>query len=95
MVNKRKKGTVRLTAFTKDKNTCRIEIADEAGGIPEKLQKYLFKNITTTKGANGTGLGLYLANSVITGIYKGKIWFDVKPGVGTTFIIEIPMNEED
>ena len=90
-----KKGTVKLTAYKKDKNICRIEIADEAGGIPEKLQKFLFKNITTTKGANGTGLGLYLANSVITGIYKGKIWFDVKPGVGTTFIIEIPMNEED
>lgn len=92
---KEKHGTVKLTAFMKDKDTCRIEIADDAGGIPEKLQKYLFKNITTTKGAKGTGLGLYLANSVITGIYKGKIWFEVKKGVGTTFIIEIPVQGED
>ena len=90
-----KHGTVKLTAFLKDKDTVRIEIADDAGGIPEKLQKFLFKNIMTTKGANGTGLGLYLAGSVITGIYKGKIWFEVKKGVGTTFIIEIPKNGED
>jgi signal transduction histidine kinase len=89
-----KKGSVKLTAFQKDKNVCRIEIADQAGGIPEKVQKYLFKNIMTTKGAKGTGLGLYLAGSVIKGIYRGEIWFEVEKGVGTTFIIEIPMNME-
>jgi signal transduction histidine kinase len=89
-----KKGNVKLTAFKKDINTCRIEIADQAGGIPEKVQKYLFKNIMTTKGAKGTGLGLYLAGSVIKGIYQGNIWFEVEKNVGTTFIIEIPMNME-
>ena len=90
-----KKGTVKLTAFKKGTNTCRIEIEDQAGGIPEKVQKYLFKNIMTTKGAKGTGLGMYLAGSVIKGIYQGDIWFEVKKGIGTKFIIEIPMKLED
>ncbi|MBR2290172.1 MAG: HAMP domain-containing histidine kinase [Clostridia bacterium] len=90
-----KKGNVKLTAFTKGTNTCRIEIEDQAGGIPEKVQKYLFKNIMTTKGVKGTGLGLYLAGNVIKGIYQGNIWFEVKKGVGTKFIIEIPMKPED
>ena len=89
-----KKGTVKLTAFKKGSNTCRIEIEDKAGGIPEKVQKYLFKNIMTTKGAKGTGLGMYLAGSVIKGIYQGDIWFEVEKDVGTKFIIEIPMKEE-
>ena len=90
-----KKGNVKLTAFPKGSNTCRIEIEDQAGGIPEKVQKYLFKNIMTTKGVKGTGLGLYLAGSVIKGIYQGNIWFEVKKGIGTKFIIEIPMRSED
>lgn len=90
-----KKGNVKLTAFTKGTNTCRIEIEDQAGGIPEKVQKYLFKNIMTTKGVKGTGLGLYLAGNVIKGIYQGNIWFEVKKGVGTKFIIEIPMKPEE
>lgn len=89
-----KKGWVKLTAFKKGTNTCRIEIEDEAGGIPKKVQKYLFKNIMTTKGVKGTGLGMYLAGSVIKGIYQGEIWFEVKEGIGTKFIIEIPMKEE-
>lgn len=89
-----KKGEVKLVAFKKDKNICRIEISDKAGGIPEKVQKYLFKNIMTTKGAKGTGLGLYLAGSVIKGIYQGDIWFEVEKDIGTTFIIEIPMDME-
>lgn len=90
-----KKGMVKLTAMKKSSNICRIEIEDQAGGIPKKVQKYLFKNIMTTKGAKGTGLGLYLAGSVIKGIYQGNIWFEVKEGVGTKFIIEIPMKMED
>ena len=77
--------------MTKGNNICRIEVEDEAGGIPKKVQKYLFKNIMTTKGAKGTGLGMYLAGSVIKGIYQGEIWFEVKEGIGTKFIIEIPM----
>ena len=89
-----KKGTVKLFAFKKAENICRIEIEDQAGGIPEKVQKFLFNNIMTTKGVKGTGLGLYLAGSVIKGIYQGKIWFEVKKGIGTKFIIEIPMKEE-
>ena len=48
----------------------------------------------TTKGAKGTGLGLYLAGSVIKGIYQGDIWFEVEKDIGTTFIIEIPMDME-
>ena len=46
----------------------------------------------TTKGVKGTGLGLYLASTVIKGIYEGTITFETREGDGTTFIINIPMN---
>ncbi len=66
-----------------------IEIKDFAGGMPEHIKKSVFKNILTTKGTSGTGLGLYLAYSVIRGEFDGEISFDSEEGKGTTFFIEL------
>ena len=44
-----------------------IDVIDFAGGIDESIAPFVFKNILTTKGTNGTGLGLYLAYSVVKG----------------------------
>lgn len=90
-----KKGNVTLFAKMENPDTCLIEIIDEAGGIPEKVQPYIFNNIMTTKGSNGTGLGLYLAATVIKGVYEGSIDFKTEIGKGTKFIIKIPMKKED
>ena len=90
-----KKGNVTLFAKMENPDTCLIEIIDEAGGIPEKVQPYIFNNIMTTKGSKGTGLGLYLAATVIKGVYEGSIDFKTEIGKGTKFIIKIPMKKED
>lgn len=75
-----------------EKENCIIKVIDEAGGIPEKMQELIFKNILTTKGTQGTGIGLYLAYSVIKGVFEGNLTFETIAGKGTTFIIEIPNN---
>lgn len=90
-----KKGNVTLFAKKESNSVCLIEIIDEAGGIPEKVQPYIFNNIMTTKGSKGTGLGLYLASTVIKGVYEGTIDFETVVGQGTKFIIKIPMKVED
>ena len=90
-----KKGNVTLFAKKESNSVCLIEIIDEAGGIPEKVQPYIFNNIMTTKGSKGTGLGLYLASTVIKGVYEGTIDFETVVGKGTKFIIKIPMKVED
>lgn len=72
-------------------NEAVILIEDFAGGIPEHIKDNIGKNILTTKGVNGTGFGLYLAYSVITGAFGGEITFDTEEGKGTTFYIRIPM----
>ena len=69
-----------------------ISIEDFAGGIPEHIKDNIGKNILTTKGVSGTGFGLYLAYSVITGAFGGEITFDSITGKGTTFYIRIPMD---
>ena len=47
--------------------------------------------MVTTKGKNGTGLGLYMSYSNIKARFGGDINFSVDAGRGTTFNIVIPI----
>ncbi len=85
-----KGGEVNVVVDEKNNNAV-ISIEDFAGGIPEHIRDNIGKNILTTKGVNGTGFGLYLAFSVITGAFGGEITFDTEEGKGTTFYITIPL----
>lgn len=68
-------------------------VRDFAGGLPEEVQNKLFKEMVTTKGKNGTGLGLYMSYSNIKARFGGDITFIVDKGKGTTFNIMIPINK--
>lgn len=81
--------------FTIDctKNDISIKIKDNGCGINKETQEKLFKEMITTKGKNGTGLGLYMSYSTIKGNFGGNITFNSKENVGTTFIITIPIKK--
>ncbi len=66
-----------------------IEVEDHAGGIPERVKEKLFKQMITTKGKDGTGLGLYICYSTIKGKFNGDLSFVSEEGKGTTFKIEL------
>jgi len=68
-----------------------FSIRDYAGGLPKEVQNKLFKEMVTTKGKNGTGLGLYMSYSNIKARFGGDITFDVSSGKGTTFNIILPL----
>ena len=67
-----------------------FRIEDFAGGLPEKVQSKLFKEMVTTKGKNGTGLGLFMSYSNIKAHFSGNLKYETQKGKGTTFYIEIP-----
>ena len=77
--------------MTKDSKNIIFSIEDHAGGLPDKVTDKLFKEMITTKGKNGTGLGLYMSYSTIKAHFNGNITFDTKKGKGTKFNIYIPM----
>ena len=68
-----------------------FSVRDEGSGIPMDVQDKLFKQMVTTKGKDGTGLGLYISHTTIVGRYNGDMWFDSAPGEGSEFFISIPM----
>lgn len=86
----KKGGKIEITVEKGPKSMAIIKVADYAGGLDPSITPYIFKNILTTKGTVGTGLGLYLAYSVIKGNFNGEITFDTAKGEGTTFYIAIP-----
>lgn len=80
--------------FTIEQNDNNINfiIQDYGCGIPQSVQNKLFKEMITTKGKNGTGLGLFMSYSNIRAHFNGNINFESEEGKGTKFIISIPIN---
>jgi two-component system nitrogen regulation sensor histidine kinase NtrY len=76
------------TAYEADSGMIRLEISDEGPGIPPADRDRLFVPYFTTK-TNGRGLGLAIANRIITD-HNGRIRVEDNEPKGLRFIIEIP-----
>lgn len=76
----------------KQENNLVFSIRDYGCGMSEEVQEKLFKEMITTKGKNGTGLGLYMSYSNIKSKFNGNITFESEVGKGTTFHIVLPLN---
>ena len=77
--------------FNMDNNNLVISVTDYGKGIPEEIQKRLFKEMVTTKGKNGTGLGLFMSYSNIRAHFNGNMKFESEVGKGTCFEISLPV----
>lgn len=75
----------------KENNNIIFKIEDFAGGLPEKVEEKLFKEMITTKGKNGTGLGLFMSYSNIKAHFSGNLRYETEKGKGTSFFVEIPL----
>lgn len=67
-----------------------ITIADNGKGIPDEQLERIFEAFHSTKGHQGTGLGLAVSQKIIAE-HGGRIDVDTQPGAGTTFTIRLPI----
>ena len=75
----------------KENNNIIISVKDYGCGLPDEVQKKLFKEMITKKGKNGTGLGLFMSYSTIRAHFNGNMTFETEQGKGTTFNIILPL----
>lgn len=75
----------------KENNNIIISVKDYGCGLPDEVQKKLFKEMITTKGKIGTGLGLFMSYSTIRAHFNGNMTFETEQGKGTTFNIILPL----
>jgi two-component system, NtrC family, nitrogen regulation sensor histidine kinase NtrY len=84
------KGTITVSlAHDKTTRNVRIEVIDTGVGIPDADKDKLFEPYFSTK-RSGTGLGLTIANTIVSD-HKGFIRVEDNKPKGAKFIIELPV----
>jgi signal transduction histidine kinase len=80
--------------YSKSEGMAEVHVIDEGTGIGIEDQSKLFsKGHFTKRGTDnekGSGLGLMLCKEFIEG-HGGSLWFESKPGEGTTFMFTVPL----
>jgi PAS domain S-box-containing protein len=87
-------GVVLVTVESKNGEFI-FSVKDNGIGIPLAAQHRIFERFFRADNAvlsqtEGTGLGLPIVKEYITAHNGGKVWFESKEGVGTTFYFSLP-----
>jgi signal transduction histidine kinase len=88
------KGEIKISLESNNKSV-KAAIKDTGVGIPASQQKFIFQKFFRSDNVMkhqtiGTGLGLFIAKSVVEES-GGKIWFESQEGKGTTFYFTLPI----
>jgi two-component system, NtrC family, sensor histidine kinase HupT/HoxJ len=67
-----------------------IRVKDWGTGIKPEVKNRLFRQMITSKGNKGTGLGVFISHAVIRGKFGGDIFLDDNPEGGSIFTIQLP-----
>jgi signal transduction histidine kinase len=93
-INEKESGyKPRVTLTTKKQaDQVIIEVADNGTGMREQVKEKIFQPFFTTKPTGeGTGLGLSLSYDIVTKGHGGELRVETKEGMGTEFIIQLPI----
>lgn len=78
-----------------DATHAEVRVEDSGTGIAADTQAKVFDPFFTTKEVGkGTGQGLSMAYQCIVGRHRGTLHFETKLGVGTTFIVRLPLSPQ-
>jgi signal transduction histidine kinase len=74
------------------KSWIELRVSDDGVGIPEDVRARIFDPFFTTRGVgSGTGQGLAYAHDIVVRQHGGTIHFETSDGVGTTFVVRLPL----
>lgn len=81
-------GTVEVSA-RRIADVVTLDVKDDGPGIPESMQGRLFEAFRTSKGEQGTGLGLYISRSFVEA-HGGSLELVSTGTTGTLFRVRLP-----
>jgi len=90
----------KISIYIKDKgSSITISVKDTGIGIPKEKQKVIFERFrqidkSLTREHEGSGIGLSLVKSLVE-MHNGTISLISRPGCGSEFIVELPVNRKD
>ncbi len=87
-------GEISLRVTSHDEQI-QVEVSDNGIGIPEEMREHIWEPFFTTKGDEGTGLGLDICKRIIEE-HHGTISCESQLDLGSTFTVLLPhVNERD
>jgi signal transduction histidine kinase len=88
----RRGGTISVAARRRDAAACEVSVSDDGVGVPEELQPKIFDAFfTTLAGKGGSGLGLHIVKTIVSGALGGGVSVESRPGAGSRFILHLPL----
>lgn len=85
-----------LITVKKIRNSVLLTYADDGEGMEKKTSQMIFEPFFTTKrGSGGSGLGMYIVYNLVSQNLAGKITCSSKPGQGTQFMMEFPIQSQN
>ncbi|MBF0573244.1 MAG: PAS domain-containing protein [Desulfamplus sp.] len=91
---KDKKHKVQFTLWEDEKKRICLSIKDNGMGMDQETREKMFTLFFTSKGSQGTGLGLFIANHVIQQ-HGGQIKVESTLGEGTCFEVCLPRKKPE
>ncbi|WP_158084406.1 sensor histidine kinase [Marispirochaeta aestuarii] len=89
-------GEIRFSAHMGTDGYVKLAVVDNGCGIEPEVLPQIFDPFFTTKlGKGGSGLGLHIVYSLVTGILGGSIRVISEPGQGTSVNISLPVKAPD
>lgn len=87
--NDKQTPTVELS-MQQDEETVRVFVADNGPGIPDDKREDIFGEGEKGLDSDGTGIGLYLVNTLVDR-YDGDVWVEDNDPEGAVFVVEFPL----
>jgi signal transduction histidine kinase len=85
-------GEIRVSAHRSGDAWLTLEVRDTGVGMPQTDVARAFEPFfTTTFGQGGSGLGLFVAHSLVHGMLGGSLELDSQPGQGTVARLVLPL----
>jgi signal transduction histidine kinase len=84
-----KPKTISLTSRQRDGWGVEYEVRDRGPGMDKDIRQKIFQSFFSTKGSQGTGIGLMMTQKIVN-LHGGQIEVASEKGSGATFIVRLP-----